>query len=124
MNIQITYNVITTTKLKESVDFYCNLFNYEVVADIGWYNQLKHESGAELAFMEPNHPSQPEMFQHQWDGKGLIISVQVENIQEAYDSVNDLKIPIDFKLTEEEWGQTHFGIHDPNGIPVDIVQHT
>jgi uncharacterized glyoxalase superfamily protein PhnB len=122
MNIEITFNVITTHKLDESVDFYKKLFNFEIVADVGWYKQLKHSSGAEIGFMEPGHPTQPPLYQPGWDGKGLIISMQVKDVDVAYSEVRKHGIPIAFDLTEEEWGQKHFGIVDPNGIPIDVVK--
>ncbi len=125
MKIQTVYNVVTTEKLQESVDFYTELFGFEVVADTGWYKHLKHvESGSELAFMEPDHPTQPPMFQPGWSGKGLILSIQVEDVKSVYEKIKNSGNVIDFELTTEEWGQTHFGIHDPNGIAVDIVQHS
>jgi len=63
MKIEMVYNVITTDKLNESVSFYQDIFGFEVVADVGWYKQLRLECGSELAFMEPNHPSQPAIYQ-------------------------------------------------------------
>jgi catechol 2,3-dioxygenase-like lactoylglutathione lyase family enzyme len=122
MQMQLTFNVITTKKTNESVLFYRDIFGYEVVADIGWYKQLKHPSGVELAFMEPGHPTQPPLFQREWDGSGLILSVQVDDVRTAYKQVKAAGVPIEFDLTEEEWGQVHFAVIDPNGIPVDIVQ--
>lgn len=122
MKIQITYNVVITSKMDESVDFYTKIFGYEVAADIEWYKQLKHPSGAEIGFMLPNHPSQPPLFKKEWKGEGLIFTIQVENVEDYYQSVKEAGIPIAFELTKEEFGQHHFAVIDPNGIPVDVMQ--
>ncbi len=124
MKINTIYNVITTNKLNESVEFYTKHFGFNIVADVGWYKHLAHDEGIELAFMEPDHPTQPPMFKPGWDGKGLILSLQVDDINKAYKEVKAAKLSIHYELTEEEWGQIHFGIFDPNGIPIDIVAHS
>jgi catechol 2,3-dioxygenase-like lactoylglutathione lyase family enzyme len=33
-------------------------------------------------------------------------------------------IPIEFGPLDEPWGDRHFAVLDPNGIPVDVVRHT
>lgn len=125
MKLQTVYNVITTPKIEESVSFYENIFNFAVIADIGWYKQLKHsETGIEIAFMEPNHQSQPTMYQPAWSGNGLILSFQFDDISSVYENIKSCGVKIAFERKEEEWGQIHFGIYDPNNIPIDIVQHT
>ena len=103
--------------------FYTKTFGFEVVADVGFYKHLRAGEGVEIAFMEPYHSSQPALYQPQWRGQGMIITFQVEDVQEAYASVKEKKISIAFDLKQEAWGQVHFGVVDPNGIPVDIVQY-
>ncbi|MCB1202421.1 MAG: VOC family protein [Leptospiraceae bacterium] len=122
MNIEISFNVIVTKKLRESVDFYASLFGFEIVADVAWYVHLKHPNGAEIAFLEPEHPTQPPIYQREWSGTGLILSFQVADAKAEYEKIKTRKIPIVFDYKQEDWGQIHFGILDPNGIPVDIVQ--
>lgn len=124
MKIQLSYNVITTSKVKESVQFYTTYFGFDTVADLGWYVQLKDKSsGVELAFMEPNHPSQPPEYQKEYNGEGIILSFQVQDAKVIYELFKKKDLDIFFDLTKEEWGQLHFGVYDPNKIPVDIVQH-
>ena len=125
MKIEVIYNVITTNKINESVQFYKNYFGFEVISDLGWYKHLRDEkSGFEIAFMEPNNRTQPPMFQPEFSGKGLIISIQVDSIDDIYNQIKKSDIKIGFDLHEEEWGQIHFGIYDPNMIPIDVVKYT
>jgi len=124
MELETIFNVITTKKVKESVKFYTSIFNFEIIANLDWYVHLKHESsGMELAFMQPNHPSQGPMFKKELEGKGLILSFQVRDAKKEYNLMKQKSIEIEFDLKEEEWGQIHFGILDPNNISIDIVQH-
>ena len=123
MKIQLVHNVITTSNMDACVDFYTRHFGFEVVADAGFYKHLRAAEGVELAFMQPDHSSQPALYQPEWRGQGLIITLQVADVRGAYAAVNEAGLPIAFELKREDWGQTHFGVRDPNGIPVDIVQY-
>ncbi len=123
MDIQLTHNVITTSKMDQSVDFYTRHFGFEVVADVGYYKHLRAGEGIEIAFMTPNHPSQPALYQPEWQGQGMILTFQVADAAAAYADIKESGVPIAFELTKEQWGQLHFGIMDPNGIPIDIVQY-
>lgn len=123
MKIQLIHCVITTAKLDESVDFFTRLFDFEVVADVGFYKHLRAKEGVEIGFLAPNHPSQPPLYQPGWHGQGLIITIQVEDVKSIYENMKTLGVPIAYDLKKEDWGQLHFGIQDPNGIPVDIVQY-
>ena len=123
MKIELTHNVITTTKIDQSVAFYGRHFGFEVVADVGFYKHLSAGNGVEIAFMEPDHPSQPALYQPAWHGQGMILTFQVKDIHAAYEAIKTDGVPIAFELKEEPWGQVHFGVIDPNGIPVDVVQY-
>ena len=124
MKIELTHTIVTTPDIDRSVDFYTRHFGFEVVADVGFYKHLRGGEGVEIAFMEPDHPSQPPLYQPQWNGQGLILTFQVDDVQAYYDAVMADGLPIAFDLKEEPWGQIHFGVIDPNGIPIDVVQYT
>jgi hypothetical protein len=36
--------------------------------------------------------------------------------------LKDKNAPVTYKLTKEDWGQLRFGMTDPNGLYVDIVE--
>ena len=122
MKISGAFNVITTPMVRDCAEFYGRCFGFDNVVDLGWYVHLRHPSGVEVAFMEPDHPTQPPLYQPAWTGQGLIVSLEVPDARRAMAELESLGIPIAFELKEEEWGQIHFGVRDPNGIPIDIVQ--
>ncbi len=54
MKLDRSFPIIITDTLEESVTFYTTHFEFETVADLGWYFQLRHPDGVEIALMLPN----------------------------------------------------------------------
>ena len=50
--------------------------------------------------------------------------LQVQSAQAAYDAMKALNIPIVYPLTSEPFGQKRFGIFDPSGLWIDVVEQT
>jgi uncharacterized glyoxalase superfamily protein PhnB len=46
----------------------------------------------------------------------------VEDAAAVYEKLQAMKAPITYELHREEWGQVRFGLTDPNGLYIDIVQ--
>jgi len=117
------YPVTVTSKLDESKAFYAEVFGFSVVFEADWYVQLLHEaSGVELAFMKPDLDNQPSQLHAEFDGKGIIYSLEVEDAAAEYEKIQKTSADIFYPLTTEEWGQTHFMLRDPAGVTVDVVQ--
>src|SRR5687768_9256619 len=117
------YPLIITDTIKESVDFYKENFDFVAVFEQDWYVQLLHEkSGAELAFMMPNVETQPAQLHASFAGKGIVLSLEVENATSEWQRLKDKKLDIITELRDEEWGQRHFILADPAGVYVDVVQ--
>ena len=109
-----------TDKLEESKEFYVGNFGFEVQFESDWFVLLK-VGNSELAFMVPNHPSQRPVFQSQFNGKGAWVTLEVEDVDAEFERVKQLGIPIEIELRDEEWGDRHFAVVDPNGIGVDVI---
>ena len=82
------------------------------------------ESGVQVGFLEPNHPSQPEFLHPPSKGVGSLFSLEVEDASAAYEEALNLGLEIALELKSEDWGQRHFMLRDPHGLIVDIVQAT
>lgn len=104
-----------------AVDFYRHL-GFAEVFNSGWYVHLATESGVQVGFLEPNHPSQPEFLHPSFSGIGSLFSLEVDDAAEAYEDAKRLGLEIAMELKSEEWGQQHFMLRDPHGLTVDIVQ--
>ncbi len=117
------YPITITSKLNESKAFYQEIFGFSVVFEADWYVQLLHEaSGVELALMKPNLDNQPSQLHAEFDGKGIIYSLAVEDAAKEYERIRQMSVDIFYPLATEEWGQTHFMLIDPAGVTVDVVQ--
>ncbi len=116
---------IITTKLQESKEFYSKVLNFGITFENEFYI-LMHtpDHRSEIAFLLPDHPSQKPIFQPRFQGKGIFLTIEVDQVDEHYKRIQSLGIPIEIELRDEPWGDRHFAIVDPNGVGIDIVKYT
>jgi uncharacterized glyoxalase superfamily protein PhnB len=76
-----------------------------------------------LGLMSPDHPTQPPG-PDTFGGKGMIVTVQVEDATDAFASLKRSGAPIVYGLHDEPWGQRRFMTRDPGGVLVDVVEQT
>lgn len=116
---------IITHKLEETKEFYTSVLNFGITFENDFY-LLMHtpNHSAEIGFLLPNHPSQKPIFQSAFTGKGVYLTIEVDNVDEVYAAIQKKGLPIEIDLRDEEWGDRHFAIVDPNGIGIDIVTYT
>lgn len=116
---------VITEKLAETKDFYTNNLNFGVTFENEFYLLLHTPNKqAELSFLKPNHPTQQPLFQSAFNGKGMYLTIEVEDVDELYKKIKDKGVPIAIALRDEPWGDRHFAIVDPNGIGIDLVTFT
>lgn len=122
--IQANYSfpVFTVEKIQGTKSFYCNNFSFSVMFEIDWYLQQFSPKGTQLAFMSPEHPTQPEIIQKQYDGNGVILSFDVDNVDSAYEHARKNFLDIVYQLTSEDRGQPRFNARNPNAIYIYIFQ--
>lgn len=115
---------IITAKLAETKKFYTETLGFGVTFENEFY-LLMHTPGhtAEISFLLPNHPSQQPLFQPAFAGKGMYLTIEVENVDKVYKELKAKGIAIRIELRDEPWGDRHFAIEDPNGIGIDIVTY-
>ncbi|BDA80948.1 hypothetical protein LPTSP3_g38780 (plasmid) [Leptospira kobayashii] len=116
---------IITKKLEESKKFYSQWLGMEVKFETDWFILmcLSKKPDFELAFMLPDQKNlRKDYFQRPYQNQGVWLIFETENVKNFYDECKKQKAPIDLELIEEEWGDIHFTMLDPNGIGIDIVQ--
>ncbi len=113
---------VVTDRLAESRDFYVRLFQCEVLFDSDWFVLLEL-GGGELGLLAANLDNQAETFRAATDGRGLWVVVDVDDARAEHERLRALSVPIIVEIRDEPWGDRHFTIQDPNGVPVDIVEH-
>jgi catechol 2,3-dioxygenase-like lactoylglutathione lyase family enzyme len=113
---------IVTPQLAETKSFYQRL-GFELVFENDWYVLLQL-NGHELAFMQPGLDFQKPMFKREYPGHGVWLTIELDDVDAAFDRVKAAGIAIEFEPLDEPWGDRHFAVLDPNGIAVDFVRHT
>jgi uncharacterized glyoxalase superfamily protein PhnB len=121
VKLNTIFPVITTRKLQESKHFYTHFFNFSVVFENDWYLHLAH-GAFQLAFMLPDHCSQHDIFKPAFNCKGLTLSFEIDDVVEQQQRFSEAGLEIKMDLQEEEWGELHFALCDPNGLVVNVTQ--
>ena len=116
---------IITNKLAESKSFYTDVLGFGVTFENEFY-LLMHTPGreSELSFLLPNHPSQQPFFHRPFQGQGMYITIEVDDVDVIYKKIQKKGVPVKIELRDEPWGDRHFAIEDPNGIGIDIVKYS
>lgn len=111
---------IVSSALTESRDFYTDMFGFTVLFEIDWYIQLQNPEHPEmgLAFVSRDNDSVPGRFKV--DPQGFFVSIEVDDVDELYAKAQERGHEVAVEIKSEEWGQRHFVIMDPNGLPVDV----
>lgn len=115
---------IITEKLAETKAFYTKKLGFGVTFENEFYLLMhtpNHE--AEISFLLPNHPSQQPLFHKPFQGPGVYLTVEVDDIDGLYQELKKKGVIIKIELRNEPWGDRHFAIEDPNGIGIDIVKY-
>jgi len=115
---------IITKKLQETKQFYTNYLDFGVTFENDFY-LLMHTPNkqGELSFLLPEHPSQQEIFHSEFAGKGMYVTIEVEDVDSLYHEIKSKGIAVKVELRDEPWGDRHFAIEDPNGIAIDLVRY-
>ena len=107
----------------ESRDFYVRLFDMAVSVELDdWYLQLMSpdEPRLNIGFMKPDH----ETFAGRASAPGdyaLVLTIHVDDVDEAYSRAQKLGAEILAEIRDEEYGQRHFVIADPNGLLLNVM---
>jgi uncharacterized glyoxalase superfamily protein PhnB len=122
MELLDAYPIIVTDKLTECRDFYTRWFGFDVAFEASWFVYLASAGDRPaIAFMAADHPSQPpgpETF----TGQGMFLTLQVADAAAEFDRLTRAGVPMAYPLRDEPWGQRRFGLLDPSGMWVDVVQ--
>lgn len=114
MSIRRVMPDIRSEAMEESGDFY-GLLGFEEVMNHGWVMTLASPSNptAQVTFMshDKSAPVVPDM------------SVEVDDVDAAYEVMRESGAEIVHPLQDEEWGVRRFFVRDPNGRVVNVLSH-
>ncbi|MCC5929134.1 MAG: VOC family protein [Cyclobacteriaceae bacterium] len=116
---------ILTEKLAESKAFYIEKLGFGVTFENEFY-LLMHSPGrlAEISFLLPYHPTQQTFFHKPFNGEGMYLTIEVEDVDSKYSELKEKGVEMKVEIRDEPWGDRHFAIEDPNGIGIDIVKYS
>ena len=125
INIETAYPLFVTNNLSDLKDYYSENFGFEAVFfEPNFYLHLLHsESGQQLGFLMPDHPSQPAFLHSATSNIGSIITFEVPSAKDAWQIAKDTGLNIVLDYTEESWGQNHLLVRDPQGLMIDLVEN-
>ena len=106
---------IAVDRVEDARRFYCDVLGLEVVMDLGWI--VTFTSGS-------NAPVQISVASEGGSGTQVPdLSVEVDDVDAAYDRTRCAGFEIVYPLTDEPWGVRRFYTRDPYGKLVNILAH-
>ena len=122
MKLEAAYPIVVTDRLADCRAFYTHRLGFKIVFEATWFVYLQAPGGPYgVAFMAPDHPSQPpgpETF----TGHGMFLTLQVADAAAEFERLTRAGAAIAYPLRDEPWGQRRFGLIDPAGLWLDVVQ--
>ncbi|MEU4834218.1 VOC family protein [Streptosporangium sp. NPDC023615] len=125
MRLTSFYPVICTSRLERSRDFYTGLLGFETTFEADWYVSLRRPGtpSYELALLDHRHPTLPEAYR--LPVRGLLLNIEVEDVDAEWERlvVREGLRP-ELELRDEDFGQRHFIVADPDGVLIDVITPT
>jgi predicted enzyme related to lactoylglutathione lyase len=95
--------------------FYAEVLGLELAMDLGWVVTFASPSnpGAQISVLtrDASAPLAPD------------VSIEVDDVDAAYDAARRLGSEIVHPLTDEPWGVRRFFVRDPTGKVLNILSH-
>jgi catechol 2,3-dioxygenase-like lactoylglutathione lyase family enzyme len=116
------YPCLCVDDVVRSTEFYRALFAFDVVADVGWYAELaRRGEPAMVAFVARGHATVPSGCGAVRGG--VLVSVIVADAGAVRATASELGLVVARELCDEEFGQRHFMVRDPDGFVIDVIEH-
>ncbi|GAA2738333.1 VOC family protein [Actinocorallia aurantiaca] len=122
MKLTSFYPVVCTSRIQESRAFYTGLMGFEPTFEADWYVSLRRreEPQYELALLDHTHPTLPEAYRA--PVRGLLLNFEVADVDAEWDRlVVRGGLRPELELRDEDFGQRHFIVADPDGVLIDVI---
>jgi len=115
MKVKRIVTNIETKKTSAAKRFYGEVLGLEVMMDMGWI--ATYGSGAKM-------PTQISFMSEGGSGTDVPdLSIEVDDVDEAFKRMKKARFKIEYPLTDEPWGVRRFYVRDPFGRLVNILAH-
>jgi catechol 2,3-dioxygenase-like lactoylglutathione lyase family enzyme len=115
MKVKRIVTNISAKKVSAAKRFYGGALGLEVLMDMGWIATYGSPSKAAVQISIASE-----------GGSGAEvpdISIEVDDVEEAYRRMKKGRFKIEYELTDEPWGVRRFYVRDPLGKLVNILSH-
>lgn len=116
MKVKRIVSNIETKKVSEAKRFYNGVLGLEILMDMGW-----------IATYGSNKKMQLQISFMSEGGSGTEVpdlSIEVDDVDEAFIKMKKARFKIEYPLTDEPWGVRRFFVRDPLGKLVNILAHS
>lgn len=114
------YPVIGAADIERSAGFYRRLLGLQDTFVSDWYISLASADGRQqIALVERGHETIPDGFRSA--PQGVIVTVEVDDVDAVHARAAAAGSRIALPLRDEDWGQRHFIVVDPDGLLVDVI---
>ena len=121
MSLKSVCPMIATERLQQTRAFYDWLGFKVVCADPrGLQFAWPDDPDLRIGFTSPDDPAQPGVFRTRFDGAGVVLRFDVEDIETLYRRIGAV-YTLAVKLRQGPCGRQHFAIVDPNGLVLEFV---
>ena len=124
MRYEDAYPVVFVRDLAPTADFYLHSLGLDLLFESDFFVllALPGEGRGAIGFVLEDHPTAPPDGPAITPGASAFLTLQVADAAEAYEQFVRVGTVIEYHLRDEPWGQRRFGIRDPHGLYVDIVE--
>jgi len=114
-----SFTTIVSDQLIKTVNFYEDHFGFIPAVEQDGYVLLerKDPEPSFLAVIDVNHKCLERRIE---SVKGVILSLVVQNVSDAYDSLYHEGLTMYKDLSQDIFGDHNFVVEDPNGVLVDV----
>ena len=121
MSLKSICPMIATDRLPQTRAFYDWLGFKVVCADPrGLQFAWPEDRDLRIGFASPDDPGRPGVLRGRFDGAGLTLRLDVEDIETLYRRIGAVHT-LALKLRDGPCGRPHFAIVDPNGVVLEFV---
>lgn len=106
---------VEASNLEKADSFYKDIFGLELLMNHGW---IRTYGSSEKMTVQISFATE--------GGSGTAVpdlSIEVDNIEEAFKRAKKANIPIEYDLISEPWGVKRFYIRDPFGKLINVLEH-
>lgn len=124
MRYEDAYPVVFVHDLTTTTEFYVRTLGLDVLFESDFFVlfALPGEPRGAIGFVLEDHPTAPPEGPAVTPGASAFLTLQVADAAEAHEQLARSGTTITYQLRDEPWGQRRFGLLDPNGLYVDVVE--